>query len=106
MEKGSSAHEVTILLRAWSGGDKQALDRLTPLVYCELYQIACRLMGRQRPNHTLQATALVNEAYVRLVDARTLATKSPRKNSHLPPAAGRRSRIQSISTYRIITAPW
>jgi len=64
-----SAQEVTILLRAWGGGDRQALDRLTPLVYRELRQIAGRLMAGQRPNHTLQATALVNEAYVRLVDA-------------------------------------
>jgi RNA polymerase sigma factor (TIGR02999 family) len=70
MRRGPSARDVTILLRAWGGGDKQALDRLTPLVYRELHQIAGRLMAGQRPNHTLQATALVNEAYVRLVDAR------------------------------------
>jgi RNA polymerase sigma factor (TIGR02999 family) len=70
MERGPSAHEVTILLRSWSGGNKEALDRLAPLVYRELHQIARRLMAGQRPNHTLQATALVNEAYVRLVDAR------------------------------------
>jgi RNA polymerase sigma-70 factor (ECF subfamily) len=70
MRRGPSARDVTILLRAWGGGDKQALDRLTPLVYHELHQIAGRLMAGQRPNHTLQATALVNEAYVRLVDGR------------------------------------
>ena len=70
MGRGPSAHEVTILLRAWGGGKKQALDRLAPLVYRELHQIAGRLMASQRPNHTLQATALINEAYVRLVDAR------------------------------------
>jgi RNA polymerase sigma factor (TIGR02999 family) len=70
MRREPSARDVTILLRAWGGGDKQALDRLTPLVYHELHQIAGRLMAGQRPNHTLQATALVNEAYVRLVDAR------------------------------------
>lgn len=58
-----------MLLRAWSGGDKEALDRLAPLVYNELHRIAKRLMAGQRLNHTLQATALVNEAYVRLVDA-------------------------------------
>ena len=69
MRRGPSSREVTILLRAWGGGDKQALDRLTPLVYRELHQIAGRLMAGQRPNHTLQATALVNEAYVRLVNA-------------------------------------
>jgi RNA polymerase sigma-70 factor (ECF subfamily) len=70
MGRGPSAHEVTILLRAWSGGSKEALDRLAPLVYRELHQIAGRLMAGQRPNHTLQATALINEAYLRLVDAR------------------------------------
>jgi RNA polymerase sigma-70 factor (ECF subfamily) len=58
------------LLHAWGGGDKQALDRLAPLVYRELHRIAVRMMFAERPNHTLQATALVNEAYVRLVDAR------------------------------------
>ena len=73
MGKGPSAHEVTILLQAWGGGDKEALDRLAPLVYRELHRIAGRLMAGQRPNHTLQATALVNEAYVRLVDARQVS---------------------------------
>jgi len=70
MRREPSAHEVTLLLRAWGGGNKEALDRLTPLVYRELHRIAGRLMAGERPNHTLQATALVNEAYVRLVDAR------------------------------------
>lgn len=66
-------HEVTLLLRAWGGGDKQALDRLAPLVYRELRRIASRMMAGERPNHTLQATALVNEAYLRLVDARQVS---------------------------------
>ncbi|HET9179190.1 MAG TPA: sigma-70 family RNA polymerase sigma factor [Terriglobia bacterium] len=70
MQRAPSAQEVTLLLRAWGDGSKEALDRLAPLVYRELHQIAGRLMARERPNHTLQATALVNEAYVRLVDAR------------------------------------
>ena len=70
MQGGPSARDVTILLRAWSGGDKNALDRLAPFVYRELRQIAGRMMATERPNHTLQATALVNEAYVRLVDTR------------------------------------
>ena len=68
-----SPHAVTILLQAWGGGDKQALDRLAPLVYRELRRIAGRMMAAERPNHTLQATALVNEAYVRLVDARQVS---------------------------------
>lgn len=68
MGKGPPAHEVTLLLRAWSDGDEQALDRLAPLVYHELRRIAGRYMVRERLGHTLQATALVNEAYLRLVD--------------------------------------
>jgi RNA polymerase sigma factor (TIGR02999 family) len=68
-----SAHDVTLLLQAWSGGDKEALDRLAPLVYRELRRIAGRIMSAERPNHTLQATALVNEAYVRLVDTRQVS---------------------------------
>jgi RNA polymerase sigma factor (TIGR02999 family) len=68
-----SAQDVTLLLQAWSGGDKEALDRLAPLVYRELRRIAGRIMTAERPNHTLQATALVNEAYVRLVDTQQVS---------------------------------
>ena len=60
--------EVTRLLAAWGGGDGSALDRLLPLVERELHQLAHRQMGRERPDHTLQTTALVNEAYLKLVD--------------------------------------
>jgi RNA polymerase sigma factor (TIGR02999 family) len=73
MRSGPGGNDVTILLRAWSGGDKKALDRLAPLVYRELRRIAGRMMATERPNHTLQATALVNEAYVRLVDTREVS---------------------------------
>ena len=59
-------HEVTQLLRAWSEGDEGALDRLMPVVYDELYRLARHYMAVERPGHTLQATALVNEAYLRL----------------------------------------
>jgi RNA polymerase sigma factor (TIGR02999 family) len=58
----------TELLRAWSQGDASALDRLIPLVYEELRRLARRYMRHERPDHTLQATALVNEAYLRLID--------------------------------------
>jgi RNA polymerase sigma-70 factor (ECF subfamily) len=61
-------HEITGLLVAWGGGDKSALDRLMPLVYDELRRLAHRYMSRERPGNTLQTTALVNEAYVRLVN--------------------------------------
>lgn len=64
----ASNHEVTRLLKAWTGGDEQALEKLTPLVYRQLHQIAQRFMGREHSGHTLQTTALVNEAYLRLVD--------------------------------------
>jgi RNA polymerase sigma-70 factor, ECF subfamily len=63
--------DVTRLLQAWGGGDKAALDRLAPLVYEELHRIAHRHVQRQRPGITLQATALVNEAFLRLVDIST-----------------------------------
>jgi RNA polymerase sigma-70 factor, ECF subfamily len=63
----SSTHEVTELLAAWSSGDKSAIDKLTPLVYDELRRIAHGQMRRERSDHTLQTTALVNEAYLKLV---------------------------------------
>src|SRR5690349_5955724 len=60
--------DVSQLLRAWSDGDRGALDRLTPIVYDELHRLARRYMKREGPGHSLQTTALVNEAYLRLVD--------------------------------------
>ena len=63
---------VTGLLRAWSDGDETALEALLPLVEGELRRLARGYMSRERKGHTLQATALVNEAFVRLVDARTI----------------------------------
>jgi RNA polymerase sigma-70 factor, ECF subfamily len=67
-----SPREITALLLAWSGGDRQALDRLIPLVEAELHRLAARYIRRERPGHTLQTTALVNEAYLRLVDWQTV----------------------------------
>src|SRR5260370_22715328 len=64
----ASQQRVTELLALWSQGDDAALAELTPLVYEELRRLAHRHMGRQRPDHTLQTTALVNEAYLRLAD--------------------------------------
>ena len=58
----------TELLRAWSQGDGSAFERLVPLVYEELHRLARRYMRQERPDHTLQATSLVNEAYLRLID--------------------------------------
>jgi RNA polymerase sigma-70 factor (ECF subfamily) len=64
--------EVSGLLRAWGDGDRAALDRLTPIVYEELRRLASYYMRGERPGHSLQATALVNEAYMRLVDYKGL----------------------------------
>jgi RNA polymerase sigma-70 factor, ECF subfamily len=66
--KAAPCGQVSGLLRAWSDGDREALDRLTPIVYDELHRLAQRYMKRERPGHSLQTTALVNEAYMRLVD--------------------------------------
>jgi RNA polymerase sigma-70 factor, ECF subfamily len=63
-----SPQEITQLLVAWSDGDESALARLTPLVYDELHRLSHHYMSGERAGHTLQTTALVNEAYVRLID--------------------------------------
>ena len=60
--------DISALLRAWTAGEQSALDELTPIVYDELHRLARRHMQRERPGHSLQTTALVNEAYIRLVD--------------------------------------
>jgi RNA polymerase sigma-70 factor, ECF subfamily len=62
------AHQVTQLLVAWSDGDQAALDELVPLVQAELQRLARRYLGKERPGHLLQTSALVNEAYLRLID--------------------------------------
>lgn len=64
------AEQITRLLRDWSRGDKHAWDALAPLVYDELHRLARSRMRHEKPDHTLQATALVHEAYMRLVDQR------------------------------------
>jgi len=72
MEQSAQPGEISTLLRAWSDGDQSALERLTPIVYDELHNLARRYMNRERPGHSLQTTALVNEAYMRLVDYRRM----------------------------------
>jgi len=64
--------EVTALLKDWSGGDRQALERLMPLVYGELRKLAGSYLRSERSSHTLQPTALVHEAYIRLVDQKNV----------------------------------
>ena len=67
-----SSHEVTSLLIDWSNGDKAALDKLVPLIHEELRRLARHYMSRERLDHTLQTTALVNEAYLRLVNRKSV----------------------------------
>jgi len=67
-----SPQEITEMLMAWSNGDEAALEKLIPLVYRELHRIAHRYLGRERIGHTLQTTALVHEAYVRLIDCKNV----------------------------------
>lgn len=64
----AAAGDITLLLKAWSEGDQSALEKLTPIVYKELHRLAGRYMKGERAGHSLQTTALVNEAYMRLVD--------------------------------------
>lgn len=65
-----NTHDITRILRLWSEGDRAALDELIPLVYDELRRQAARYLRRERVNHTLQPTALINEAYLKLIDQR------------------------------------
>jgi RNA polymerase sigma factor (TIGR02999 family) len=67
-ESAADHSDVTQLLQAWCAGDQGALERLIPIVYRELHRLAAVYMARERPDHTLQATALAHEAYLRLVD--------------------------------------
>jgi RNA polymerase sigma factor (TIGR02999 family) len=72
----TSPHEVTQLLIAWSGGDQAAYDELIPLVYQELHRLAHQYIRRERPGHPLQTSALVNEAYLRLVEQKSYTWQS------------------------------
>jgi RNA polymerase sigma-70 factor (ECF subfamily) len=71
-----SSHEITQLLIAWENGEQAALDKLVPLIHAELYRLAKAYMGRERPDHPLQPTALVNEAYIRLIDWKSVGWKN------------------------------
>jgi RNA polymerase sigma factor (TIGR02999 family) len=69
---GTERSELTRLLQAWSDGDKQALEKLVPRVQKQLHRLAGRYMAGERPNHPLQTTALINEAYIRLIGWRNV----------------------------------
>jgi RNA polymerase sigma factor (TIGR02999 family) len=71
-----SSHNVTQLLIAWNNGDQSAFEQLVPMVHAELHRLARRYMGQERAGHLLQPTALVNEAYLRLIDWKNVEWKN------------------------------
>lgn len=75
-EAESKTHEITEILRQWSDGRREALDQLMPFVYEELHRQAARYLRRERSDHTLQTTALINEAYLKLIDQKNVEWES------------------------------
>lgn len=72
----AQTHKITRMLQEWSDGNHEALEELMPLVYDELHKQARRYLHRERPNHTLQTTALIHEAYLKLIDQRDVNWKN------------------------------
>jgi RNA polymerase sigma factor (TIGR02999 family) len=95
-------HEVTRLLHDWSGGNRDALDALLPLVHAELRSLARRYLGREGPGHTLQPTALVNELYLRLVGEREMKWQN---RAHFMAVAARLMRFILVDHCRRKRAP-
>src|SRR5580658_5658999 len=89
MERGD---HITQLLRSWSQGDRGAMEQLMPLVFEELHRVARRYMSGERPGHTLQTTALVNETYLRLVSLRADDAPNPGGLDAVAPGAEARRR--------------
>jgi RNA polymerase sigma factor (TIGR02999 family) len=92
-----AADQVTELLTAWNDGDQTALDQLMPFVYDELRRLARTYMRRERHGHTLQTTALVNEAYIRLVKDRNISLQN---RAHFMAKAARLMREILVDHYR------
>jgi RNA polymerase sigma factor (TIGR02999 family) len=92
-----AAHEITDLLQAWNHGDDQALQKLTPLVYEELYRAAKRCISRGRRGQTLQTTALINELYLKVVDLRRVSWQN---RAHFFAICARQMRWILIDFYR------
>src|SRR3954465_3333455 len=86
----TSQHEITGLLADWSNGDGQALEKLTPLVYDELRRLAGRYLRQERVGHTLQSTALVHEAFLKLVGQNNVRWQTPPFFCGTPPQMTRR----------------
>src|SRR4051794_8218478 len=97
----TAATDVTQILRDWNDGDKGAPARLMPFVYDELRGLARQYLGNERGDHTLQATALVHEAYIRMVDVRKIGT---RERAHFFGAAARMMRRILIEHARATAA--
>lgn len=76
MREMDEARNITEMLREWGGGNREVLEDLMPLVYTELRRQAARFLSRERRDHTLQATALINEAYLKLIDQREVNWES------------------------------
>ena len=76
MNRSDPTRHITEMLRQWSSGKQDALDELMPLIYSELHRQAAQYLRRERPNHTLQTTALIHEAYLKLVDQRDVNWES------------------------------
>src|SRR5258708_39109641 len=95
----SHPSEITQLLADWNRGDQAALDKLLPLVYAELHRLAGSYMRRERPDHTLQATALVHEAYLRLVEQHQ-ARPQTRAPFVAPAAPGSQPRLGDYARHR------
>src|SRR5690349_20743440 len=93
--------EITLLLKAWRGGDAQALDRLTPLVYAHLRRMAAGYVGKERIDRQLNATALVHETYLKLVDA---ASVDWQDRAHFFAIAARTMRRILVDAARVRTA--
>ena len=90
-DRHPEAAAITQLLLAWDGRDQRTLDRMLPLVYDELHRLAAKYLARERPDHTLQPTALVHEAYLRLIDQRQVDWRN--RAQFLGLAAGMMRRI-------------
>jgi RNA polymerase sigma-70 factor, ECF subfamily len=92
-----STHEITQLLQAWNHGDDQALEKLTPLVYKELHRAAKRCISHVQPNQTLQATALINELYLKVIDLRKVSWQN---RAHFFAICARQMRFILTDFYR------
>ncbi len=93
----ATTHQITELLQAWSRGDQQALEQLTPLIYDELHRAARRCLARERNADTLQPTALINELYLRMIDLKRVNWQN---RAHFFALSARQMRRILVDVYR------